>query len=163
MEASCVSRCSGWRWRRAQGSGFQLWIPSCKVSDVKNTLIWLDSIYNSSWSNMNTVVCYCYRSGLWHFHRHCYRSSPLWFIVGGTKALVRTSWMNTRVYMVWPAGPLECNTIHPQERVVLLCVCGAAQGWVELAPRLGPPKSRPGSYIIPQGPTGGPGVAGNLL
>jgi hypothetical protein len=26
-----------------------------------------------------------------HFHQHCYKSSPLLFIVGGTKALVRLS------------------------------------------------------------------------
>jgi hypothetical protein len=26
-----------------------------------------------------------------HFHQHCYKSSPLWFIVGGTKALVRSN------------------------------------------------------------------------
>jgi hypothetical protein len=26
-----------------------------------------------------------------HFHWHCYKSSPLWFVVGGTKALVRSS------------------------------------------------------------------------
>jgi hypothetical protein len=23
-----------------------------------------------------------------HFHWHCYKSSPLWFVIGGTKALV---------------------------------------------------------------------------
>jgi hypothetical protein len=35
-----------------------------------------------------------------YFHRHCYKNSPLWFIVGGTKAVVCTSWMNTRFYVV---------------------------------------------------------------
>jgi hypothetical protein len=28
---------------------------------------------------------------LWHFHRHCFKSSPLWFVVGRTKALVCSS------------------------------------------------------------------------
>jgi hypothetical protein len=31
-----------------------------------------------------------------HFHRHRYQTSPLWFIIGGTKALVRLSRINTR-------------------------------------------------------------------
>jgi hypothetical protein len=39
-----------------------------------------------------------------HFHRHCYKSSPLWFIVGGTKALVRSRQMNMRVYVVQATG-----------------------------------------------------------
>jgi hypothetical protein len=33
-----------------------------------------------------------------------YKSSPLWFIVGGTKALVRIGRMNMVVYMVRAAG-----------------------------------------------------------
>jgi hypothetical protein len=32
------------------------------------------------------------------------QEQPAWFIVGGTKALVRTSRMNTRVYMVRATG-----------------------------------------------------------
>jgi hypothetical protein len=40
------------------------------------------------------------RSGLRHFPRDYYKSSPWWFVVGGTKALVHTSRMNTRVYVV---------------------------------------------------------------
>jgi hypothetical protein len=32
-----------------------------------------------------------------------YKSSPLWFIIGGTKALVRSSKMNMRVYVVQAA------------------------------------------------------------
>jgi hypothetical protein len=33
-----------------------------------------------------------------------YMSSPLWFVVRGTKDLVRSSKRNTRVYMVWAVG-----------------------------------------------------------
>jgi hypothetical protein len=40
------------------------------------------------------------RSGLRHFHRDYYKSSPLWFVVGGTKALIRSSKMNTVAYVV---------------------------------------------------------------
>jgi hypothetical protein len=32
-----------------------------------------------------------------------YKSSPRWFVVGGTKALVHSRKMNTVVYVVWAA------------------------------------------------------------
>jgi nicotinic acid mononucleotide adenylyltransferase len=42
---------------------------------------------------------YC-QSSLRYFHRDYYKSSPLWFIIGGTKALVSSSRMNTEIYIV---------------------------------------------------------------
>jgi hypothetical protein len=33
-----------------------------------------------------------------------YKSSPLWFVVGGTKALVLLSKMNTRIYVIRVTG-----------------------------------------------------------
>jgi hypothetical protein len=41
-----------------------------------------------------------YQSSLRYFHRDYYKSSPLWFIIEGTKALVRSSRMNTEIYIV---------------------------------------------------------------
>jgi hypothetical protein len=32
-----------------------------------------------------------------------YKSNPLWFVVGGTKALIHLSRMNTWIYVVWAA------------------------------------------------------------
>jgi hypothetical protein len=37
---------------------------------------------------------------VWHFYWDYYKSSPLWFIVRGTKALIRLSKMNAMVYVV---------------------------------------------------------------
>jgi hypothetical protein len=44
------------------------------------------------------------QSGLRHFHLDYYKSSPLWFVVGGTKAPVRSSRMNTGIHVVRATG-----------------------------------------------------------
>jgi hypothetical protein len=61
-----------------------------------------------------------YRNGLRHFPRDYYKSSPRWFVVGETKALVRSSKINTMVYVVWAIGAQY--PISTGKTVVLLYV-----------------------------------------
>jgi hypothetical protein len=44
------------------------------------------------------------RSGLRHFPWNIYKSNPQWFIVGGTKALIRSSKVSTGIYVIQAVG-----------------------------------------------------------
>jgi hypothetical protein len=54
-------------------------------------------------TKMKPPVSLC-QSGFTTLPLAYYMSSPLWFVVGGAKDLVRSSKRNMRVYMVWAAG-----------------------------------------------------------
>jgi hypothetical protein len=55
------------------------------------------SLLSVGWAKKRLFMC---QSGLQHFHQDYNKSSLLWFIVGGTKALACSSKMNIVIYVV---------------------------------------------------------------
>jgi hypothetical protein len=71
-------------------------VADCFHSTYSDTLIHLGCLFTiNNFAMGGVVVCMDRLDSvevvLRHLHRHCYRSSPLWFIVGGTKTLVCSS------------------------------------------------------------------------
>jgi hypothetical protein len=113
----------------------------------------------------NTIVELVLR----HFHRHCYKSSPLWFLVGEDLSCSGSSygwtWWTQR--FTWFRPP-ERNILRSRRGVC--CITMLAQIWVELAQNSlrNLTSTQPfiaqgcDSYIATQGLAGGPEVVWSL-